>query len=257
MIAGTEVIILHAIDYGDSSKIVTMYSKEYGKIKVVAKGARNMKSSKFGSSLEPLAHSSIILYKKENRTLHLLSKSEIVRPLVKIHDNADKMFTGLALIELVNMVMHDEEKNIEIFELLSVALRTINEAEKNFINVFISFELKLFANFGFGMTLSVCDRCGRETETAEFDSVMLRLSDGKFVCADCARGNSPGGLQLRGGIIRSLHFLQSNDISRVCSLQISPIARDEALATLQSYLRYHIEGTRTLQSFSLLYTNNK
>lgn len=253
MISNTEAIILHAMAYGDTSKIVTMYSKEYGKIKVVAKGARNLKSGKFGSSLEPLAHSSIILYKKEHRTLHLLSKSEIARPLVKLHNDADKMFTGLALIELVNMVMHDEEKNTEIFELLSEALQTINGAQKNFINVFISFELKLFTNFGFGLSLSACDRCGRETRSAEFDSVMLRLSDGKFVCSDCAEGSSPGGLKIRGGMIRSLHFLQSNDIGRVCSLQLTPIARDEILATLQSYLRYHIEGSRTLQSISLLY----
>ena len=63
MIVSTDAIVLRSMKYGETSKIVTLYSKKFGKIKVIAKGARSAKS-KFGASLEPMMHSSVIFYKK-------------------------------------------------------------------------------------------------------------------------------------------------------------------------------------------------
>src|SRR3989304_672478 len=105
MIVSTDAIVLRSMKYGDTSKIVTLYSRKYGKIKVIAKGARSAKS-KYGASLEPMTHSSIVIYKTEHRELHLLSKCEIASPFHKLNDDGDKMVVGLALVEIVNMVMH-------------------------------------------------------------------------------------------------------------------------------------------------------
>ncbi|MBP6673311.1 MAG: recombination protein O N-terminal domain-containing protein, partial [Bacteroidetes bacterium] len=52
MIVETEAVVLHTMDFRDTSKIVTLYSRKFGKIKVIAKGTRNQKTNKFGSSLE-------------------------------------------------------------------------------------------------------------------------------------------------------------------------------------------------------------
>ena len=123
MIVSTDAIVLRSMKYGETSKIVTLYSKKFGKIRVMAKGARSAKS-KFGASLEPMMHSSIILYKKEQRDLHLLSKSELSRPFLKFGGNGDRLAAGLALVELVNLVMHDEEENLPMFGLLVEALES-------------------------------------------------------------------------------------------------------------------------------------
>ncbi len=255
MIVETEAIVLHAMNYGDTSKIVTLYSRKYGKIKIVAKGARNQKGNKFGSSLEPMTYSSVVLYKKEHRDLHLLSKSEIVTPLTKLQDESEKMFTALAVIELVNMMMHDEEENETIFRLLHDTLVLIDSAEKNVMNVFIAFQLQLFKMHGFGLSLDSCEQCGKKTATNEFRFVLLRLSDGKFICSGCGEANSVGGMKMSGGLLRSLHFLQTNELAKTMTLQLAFSAKDEILDVLQSYLRYHIEGSRTLRSLSLLYSN--
>lgn len=252
MIVETQAIVLRTMNYGDSSKIVTLYSKKFGKIKVVAKGVRSQKMNKFGSSLEPMTYSSVVLYKKEHKDLHLLSKSEIVRPFMKIQDDSEKLFTGLALIELVNMVMHDEEENGAVFTLLAEALETVNGIAKNVVNVFYSFQLKLFSNFGFGITLDQCIRCRRDYTNKETAFVMLRLSDGKFVCSACSAETSAGGVRITGGVFRTLQFFQMNDIAKAGSIQLTNGMKDEINATLQSYLRYHIEGSRTIQSISML-----
>ncbi|NUN69313.1 MAG: DNA repair protein RecO [Bacteroidetes bacterium] len=252
MIVETRAVVLKTIKYGDSSRIVTLYTKEYGKIKVVAKGARNQKTSKFGSSLEPMSVSSVVLYKKEQRDLHLLSKSEVVMQMTRLQDDPERMFAGLATVELVNMVMHDEEGNAPVYDLLEQTITLINGSERNSVNVFLSFMVKLFHRFGFGLAIGRCSGCGRDPEKEGFPYGLIRLSDGSLICPHCAESSMQGGVRLSGGLLRSLLFLEANPLERAAMLSLSTAMRDELLALLQSYLRYHIDGVRTLRSLALL-----
>lgn len=254
MIVETRAVVLKAMKYGDTSKIVTLYTRDFGKIKVVAKGARNQKSNKFGSSLEPMSVSSIVLYKKEQRDLHLLSKSEVVMQMTRLQDDPERMFAGLATVELVNMVMHDEEGNAPVYDLLEEAVSVINRSSKNGVNVLLAFMVKLFHRFGFGLNIERCMGCSRRPAEHEFPYGLIRLSDGAFVCPDCAEATMQGGIRLSGGVVRSLLFLEANPLERSVSLSLNAGMRDELLALLQSYLRYHIEGVRTLRSLALLQT---
>lgn len=254
MIVETDAVVLKTMKYGDSSRIVTLYSRKYGKIKVVAKGARNQKTNKFGSSLEPMTVSTVVLYKKEHKDLHLLSKSEIRLTMNQMQSDPERMFAGLALVELVNMVMHDEEENGPVFDLLVESFRVINASHKNAVNVFLSFIVKMFHQFGFGLNIDACSRCGRRMEQHEFPYGLIRLSDGKFYCSFCAEEAQQSGVRLSGGVLRSLWFFHTNTLDRSVSLTLNTAMRDDLLAVLQSYLRYHIEGVRTLRSLSLLQT---
>ena len=253
MIVETEAVVLHAMKYGDTSKIVTLYSKKFGKIKVIAKGARSQKN-KFGSSLEPMTISSVVLYKKEQRDLHFLSKSEIAVPITKLQDDAERMATGLALVELVNMVMHDEEGNKAVYDLLRQSLETIEKAERNHLNVLMAFMLNMFHFFGFGISLNSCTVCKKSLEELTIQSAHLRLSDGKFSCSNCSEGGGLGGVKIDWGVIKSLYFLQTNGVEKSTKLTLNHSAQNDMIAILESYLRYHIEGSRTLKSLSLLYT---
>jgi DNA repair protein RecO (recombination protein O) len=254
MIVETQAVVLRAMKYGDSSKIVTVYSRQYGKIKIVAKGSRNQKTNKFGSSLEPMTVSSVVIYKKEQKDLHLLSKSEILTPMSRMQDDPERMFAGLALVELVNMVMHDEEENGPVFDLLVESLRVINASKKNGVNVFLSFIVKMFHQFGFGLNIDACSRCGRKMDDHEFPYGLVRLSDGKFYCSFCAEEAQQSGVRLSGGVLKSLWFFHSNPLERSVSIALTASMRDDMLAVLQAYLRYHIEGVRTLRSLALLQT---
>ncbi|MFA6457549.1 MAG: DNA repair protein RecO [Bacteroidota bacterium] len=252
MIVETEAVVLHALNYSDTSKIVTLYTRKYGKIKIIAKGARNQKNNKFGSSLEPMTLSSVVMYKNEGKNLHLLSKSEIATPLNRLQDGSEKMFTGLALVELVNMVMHDEEENGPLFDLLVEALTTVDASVKNNVNVFISFMVQLFHHFGFGLNVESCNLCGRKTGDEDFPYGLLRLSDGKFTCSHCSEEQQQSGVKLSAGIMKSLYYFQRNPIGKSVMLSMNPVMRTELLTVLQSYLQYHIDSVRTLRSLSLL-----
>jgi DNA repair protein RecO (recombination protein O) len=252
MIVETEAVVLHSINFRDTSKIVTLYSRNYGKIKVIAKGVKNQKTNKFGSSLEAMTHSSVVIYKKEHGDLHLLSKSEIVTPLNRLQSDSERMFTGLALVELVNMVIHGEEENEILFSMIVESLQAIDGAGKNGMNVLFGFMVKMFDQFGFGLTLDTCLNCGRKTDEHDFKSVLLRLSDGKLICPHCSADQTSTGTKISGGLLKSLYYLQTNAIEKSTSLSMNSVMRDDLISILQAYLRYHIDSVRTLKSLSLL-----
>jgi DNA repair protein RecO (recombination protein O) len=240
--------------YGDTSKIVTLYSRKYGKIRVMAKGARASRN-KFGASLEPMVHSSVVMYKKEHRDLHLLSKCEIASPFLGLNDDGGKMAIGLAMIELVNMVMHDEEENQPMYALLLESLRAVDESDKNPENIFFAFELKMAEIFGYRLNIQHCARCGRSLldEQARASAYIL-LASGSAVCSDCHKERNLGGVKVSNGILQLLSRLSTTPIKSVSEKPISRSMQSELLALLQTYLKYHIEGVRTLRSLSL-FTN--
>jgi len=253
MIVQTEAVVLRSMEYGDTSKIVTLYTRKYGKLKVIAKGARGAKN-KFGSSLETMTMSSVVLYKKEHRDLHLLSKSEIRMPLGKVQQDAERMFTALALLELVNMVMHDEEENEKIFLLLTESLLAIDRSTGRRINVVIAFMLKMFVQFGYGIDLRRCSHCQREIERYHPPFVSLRISDGTLVCSECSGGSSAAGKRLTTGLIRTMDELLHAETDAVTDIPVDHASTADILTVCELYMHYHHEGSRTLRSLSLLST---
>lgn len=251
MIVSTDAIVLRSMKYRDTSKIVTLYSRKYGKIKVLAKGARSARS-KFGASLEPMMHSGLVIYKKEHRNLHLLSKSEIASPFLRLNEDGDKLAAGLAVVELVNMAMHDEEENGPMYSLLLESLRAVDASRGNPKRIFLAFALKMAVIFGYGLSLHSCSRCGRDMPSKPKGAFgYLMLSTGSAVCADCRRRFSAGGMRVSCEVLHSLDRLNAARLSTAEEVAIPASKQDEMLDLLQHYLQYHIEGVRTLKSLSL------
>jgi DNA repair protein RecO (recombination protein O) len=251
MIVSTEAVVLHSMKYSDTSKIVTLYTKEYGKIKVVAKGARSSKN-KFGASLEPMTYCSVILYKKDQRDLHLLSKSEIVTPMYRLTSDADRLQYGLAIIELIGIVMHSEEKSEEIFQLVVQSLALLNRSEKNMQNVLFAFALHLFRHLGYELSLERCSRCDRGIEEESGRQVKILFASGAYVCSHCAPDEHSDALRISVGAMRSLRHCTVSNGDTLFRLDIGRGMADEIVQLVQMYLQYHISGARTLRSLVLL-----
>src|SRR5439155_26532461 len=102
MIVSSEAIVLRARKQGETSKIVTLYTLAYGKLNVIAKGAREMKS-KFGGALEAFSHINAIFYKKENVEpgLYLLSKAETIESNAGILNSLSKIEAATGIVELM------------------------------------------------------------------------------------------------------------------------------------------------------------
>ncbi len=250
MIVSTDAIVLHAMKYGDTSKIVTLYTRKYGKLKVIAKGVRTAKN-KVGASLEPMTISSVVFYKKQNRELSLLSKCEIALPLKNIFAVEDKLAAGLAVIELLSMTMHDEHEDEQLYCSVVETLCEIDRAQNNPVNVFIAFIMNFIHRIGLSLTLDRCVHCGTAIE-ATAGHARFQLSEGTIVCAACAATSAQSGMPLSMGSLKSMRYVTRVPLAQSTELTFSVTARDEVLEVLQAFMRYHIAGMRTLRSLSML-----
>jgi len=247
MIVTTDAVILKGMNYRDSSRILTLYTKEFGKLSVLAKGARTSKS-RFGAAIEPLSYVTAILYKKESRDLHLLSHCDIIRQFRSLTDDLERMAAAMAVVELLQAVSHGEERNYPLFDLLVSSLECINGATKNAANALYVFEVRLLDILGFRPEFGHCAGCGHSTDEIQSEKLSVNLSQGGVFCPSCsAKGR---GLEMISqGAVNILRRMQEfSDFSGATRIALSPVMRNEIGTTLRRYLQIHVEGLTTLKS---------
>jgi DNA repair protein RecO (recombination protein O) len=254
MIIKTDAIVLKSMRYRDTSKIVTFYSRRFGKIKGIAKGARDTRS-KFGASLEPLTIASVVLYKKEHREIQLISQCDIVRRFKRITADIDRMAVALSVLELVNQVTHDEEDNPPLYALIVDVLEAIEQAEHNVENLLYAFEIRLASLFGYAMVCKTCLCCRRSIKFGlSADPFRFDVGKGGLWCQQCA-ATSRRGSGISGSLIlisaqaaKMLEWLSLAPLESVQKLNVNEAVGNEIDEVLRLYLRYHFEGIRSFKS---------
>ncbi|MBM4159487.1 MAG: DNA repair protein RecO [Ignavibacteria bacterium] len=274
MLTKTDAIVLKGMKYRDTSKIVTFYTRRFGKLKGVAKGARQMKS-KFGAALEPMTNVALVLYRKEHRDLQLVSQCDIIKPYKKIHSEFDRMTAAMSVLELVNQLTHDEEENAALYSLLLGTLDELERASRRFVNLVYAFQIRLAGLFGFEPSLDQCGSCGRRVdEFAGEGSAVFQLSKGAIVCPRCApqqaqhayerefcrapsssRGRrseqTKSNAKISVQTLRVLQRLFRAKLDSVSALEYSKATGNEIDATLRLYLRQHFEDLKPLKSLEI------
>ena len=251
MITSTEAVILTSMRYGDTSKIVTAYTRQYGRLSVIAKGAAAAKS-KFGAALEPLCHCQLVLYKKDSRDLHLLSQADSICSFRGIQEHPGKLMLGFAVVEFVHAAVHGEEAHEQLFTLLGDALTRLERAERNPPGVLIRFLLDFSEAMGFAIDLEHCLRCRADLheEAAVQGRVMFSLPEGAFTCSSCAEtwiGAGVGAAAFKG-----MQWLAAADSEGLGLLSMPSHSAHEIIRTLHQYIATHIQGMRKIHSLALL-----
>ncbi len=258
MIAKTEAIVLKSMKFRDTSKIVTFYTRSFGKLKAVAKGARETKS-KFGAALEPMTRVSLVIYKKQNRDLQLISQCDILDVHKKVHSEMERMSIGLAMIELLERVTHDEEENAGLFSLISDCLTTLDNSEKHYRSVLPAFELQMASRLGFAPSLELCVSCGKALKGFEGkDVAMFLVPQGAVVCPNCMKHPRERGQPFLQSLTEThearvetfdvLRNFQDEHLASVPFIEYDESVGNEIDETLRLYLRHHFDDSRTLKS---------
>jgi DNA repair protein RecO (recombination protein O) len=251
MIVKTEALVLKSRRYRETSKIVTLYSEKFGKIKGVAKGARETKS-KFGAALEPMTHVSIVLYKKEHRDLHMISQSDIVQLFPRLHSDLARITAGLSVVDLIDAAMHDEEPNEPVFRLVTQVMSELDTATKNLENVLYSFRLRLLDLMGFKPDFQACVRCKRKLVhlTPSSKTIQFDVQAGGIVCRSCAI-RFPRRVNLTLGTVKILRGMQEAALSDVTEVEIPDSSKKEIEEILKTYAKVHLVGVERLRTEGL------
>ena len=142
----TEGIILKRINFGEADRILTIYSKHYGKIRAIAKGVRRITSRK-GGNVELFNH--VTLFLARGRNLDIISEAQVLSSYKSWRKNLKKVGTAYYFCELVDRLTPDGQANRVVFELLRDFLGKIGKESESELTR--SFEEKLLIELGFGV----------------------------------------------------------------------------------------------------------
>lgn len=238
MIIRTEAIVLRAMEYGETSRIVTLFTREKGKMAVMAKGARLLKS-RFGSSLEPMSHSQIVFYFKQGRGLQTLSESALVRPLLGISRDLEKLALGQRIVELVYALMPEQEQHPQVFDILLHVLGRLDSAEEHAANLLPYFQLRLAMVLGFTPDI---DR--DLVESLPEEGGLLSLDDGAVLPPHAQRT----GRRASRTALRAYAVFACADLDTIMRMRLEPPVRHEVNALIEDFLRYHTEDAYPTRS---------
>ncbi len=236
-------IILWSRKQGETSKILSLYTREFGKLHVMAKGSRGIKSKYLGS-LETYYFISIVFYHKENRSMHYLSDVSLEEAFPHLHQRLGKLALASVPCEIIEKSEIDEHAHPQLFQHVLDTLYALEKAEKGLKNIIRSFMIKFSSLAGFEPDFSQCMFCHKQ----EIHNVAhFSLKHGAYACADCAHELEAVHL-LSAEALRLMRWLSQVPISRACEAKVSKTAGEQAEQLLVNYMRYHIESINNLKS---------
>jgi len=222
MIVHTPAIVLKSFPYGDTSIIARCFSKEKGKISLIIKGARSKRSPK-SAQFQPLSYIDLIYNHKPNRDLHILSKVNFREFWPRILDDLRTITLSMAILELTEKTLSDEDPHPDLFSVLVGVLRALNEKKSDPNLLFWFYECALLTHLGFQPNLDI----------REFPGLTLP---------------NPNGGPNSGVILSSL---LAEDIANLPKDKVTQRDRTIISDYLWSLLRYHFDNLAKIKSMDV------
>ncbi len=246
MIITSEAVVLHSRKYSDSSAILSLYTREQGRVSVVVKGARRPKS-KFGSAVLPLSVIDCSYYYKAGRDLHTLSRAESTVQLRRLTDSYDHLSSALALCEAVNLTQPALEANTALYDVIRESLVAMNAAERGVFAVFAHFCLRLASSMGFMIDLQ-SERSRHIIETE--DEVYFALHKGS-----CISGRDPFAVEafrFDSATIKMLSALSELPVTELAEFEFDSHQQREVQQFFVSYFSHHLERRVVFRTESMV-----
>lgn len=236
MIEKTRAIVLHQIRYTDSGVIVQMFTREYGRLSFLIKGARNRKAGKHTVLFQPLFILDLELYYKSARELQTLKEFSAAYTSAGILNDIRKSTVSLFLGEVLNTILREESPHYELFDYLEQSVMFFDRSPDNYANFHIALLSGLTSFLGF--------EPGRKDshEKRFFD-----FSDGSFVKIPPLNGQCANE---EVSDILALFFDASYDT--ISDISLNGKLRDEVLDALLRFYSFHLPGVKKIKSLSVL-----
>ncbi len=183
----TEAIVLRTYRLGEADKIVSLFTRQMGRIRAVASGAQRPKS-RYGGSLESMSYVRLWVYERENRDLGRLNSVEILESFFDMQKDYATHIAAQFVVEVAEQLLPERELNERAFRLLLVVLRALKQF-REIDRPLVYFDYWILRLAGFLPDLTVCAECGRRFET---DAAYYAERLPGLVGPECRKGLAAG-----------------------------------------------------------------
>lgn len=226
----TEGIVIRTRNLGEADRIVTIYTKERGKLNATARGARRIRN-RLLSPTQLFTHGRYLIY--PGKGLHNINQADIINSGQPLREDLEKMAYASYAAELLDSLTPEEDPSDRIFSLLA---GTLSLGEKGRFDLAIrAFEVRLMGELGYAPELYQCLQCRADLQNKVFFS-----EQGGTVCPNCVSG-FPVVKPLTNGTWELMKRLQEWDLSRISILHPASNNIEEMRLVMRKYVDFRLE----------------
>lgn len=233
MVEHAKVIVLRSIDYQESSKILNVLSESHGKMGLIAKGAKRPKN-KLAGVIEPGAILDAVYYYKSTRGIQTLSEASISYRSLLFRQDIERASVLYASLELMDQLVHENERNMPIFEFAERFIPWLGETDETLAAVFPYIQVRLAELIGLGLMVQASE------ETVTY----LNVSSGSVDDQPSEELSFRLTPAQSAFIIRSVRSRNSN----IFSIPFENGELKQLIHHLDVYFKYHVEGYKERRS---------
>jgi DNA repair protein RecO (recombination protein O) len=236
-----EAIVLRQQMLGESDRIVTLFTREYGKLRTVARGVRRS-TSRLAGRIEPFTQARMLLAR--GRTLDVIAQAEIVEPFPGIRSDLLRSACASYVVELVERGVPERDRHEDVFVLIIDALEDLERAREDDAEMAaVKFAVRLASLLGYQPETATCVECGRHLPHTLGPAGAWAFSplSGGALCPAC-RPQDAEAVSVSPGVLAACDYLVRVPARRSDRLRIPPIQRSELAKMVQLHLEHRLEA---------------
>lgn len=224
-----EALVLRTTDWSETSRIATLWTRERGKVRALAKGGRRLRST-FENALDLLTHCSIVLLHKTTGGLDLLTEARVIEVFPALRGNLRAYYAGCYVAEVLADGTEELDPYPNLFDRALVTLRNLGSASSVGVEL-AGFEWQWLCELGVQPALDACAGCGEEISSPE--SLAFSCEAGGVLCPRCR----PGHRERRPLSENAWHALRGLGGERIAWEERT---EQEVRPVLEQYVCYHL-----------------
>ena len=239
-----QAIVLRVTDYNDRDALLTVLSRDHGKLTVKARGLRR-KNSPLIAPCQLLAYGEFTLF--EYRGMYTINEAHSIELFRNLRKDLTKLSLGTYFAQVTEVISQEDLPNPELQSLLLNSLYALSQLDMPEILIKAAFEMRVACLAGYTPDLSGCHICGNENAD-RFD-----LSAGQLECLGCRAGDSGIRVPVNAGIIHALYYLCACEPKKLFSFSLGEENLIKLSSLTEAYLTTQLErGFSTLDFYKSL-----
>lgn len=245
----SDALVLRIVEFSETSCIVTLFSREFGKLSALAKGARRPKSP-FEAALDLLSLVRVVFLRKSSDSLDLLTEAKLERRFRAATRDLSRLYAGYYVAELLRDLTHPSDPHPPLFTAADDTLAAI-DSDTDVATSVLRFELTLLRELGHLPSLDVCVGCGCEMELV--GRIPFGLTSGGVLCATCRSGER-NVVSVSAGVLKTLSRYGEADSESWRRVDVERSQRGELRGLLNQYFTHLLGHRPKMQQFSRMWT---
>jgi len=237
----TKGIVIRSCDTGDSDKILTLFTGEYGNLKIYVKGVKKPGSKQMASS-QILSYSEFILYK--GRDMYYINSCELINSFYDVRKDVIKLTYAAHMLDILLDVIKENQEYSEVLRLFLNSVHYLSRENKNPRMITSIFELRLLSYLGHSPMVDSCSIC----HTKDVNDIYFSYTNSGIVCEICSVTDK-NTVKLPLGVVKALIFVLYADLKQLFNFSLSDDNLDLFEKLIRKYLNQQLEKNYTKLDF--------